>query len=358
MEKILFTGQEFKSGLFDLIDSAKEKLSISTYIFGNDDFGLEVINKLKVKAEQGLKVQLIVDGIGSWKWLNHYKNKLPSHLELAVFHPLPWPLGYWEWPRLESFIFINRRNHHKIFIVDDKQAIIGSRNLCKESLRWREISILLDSHAEIEALKNLFTWTWEHCKGHRKNVFNLQKLNPPKANIYANNNLVARIRRYKSLLNQLKQCQTHIYLTTPYFAPPRRFINILIKKAKAGKDVRILLPHKTDVIVSQWIARNHYNELLQAGVKIYEYQPEVLHAKTLIVDNWVLLGSSNFNQRSFKRDLEVDIVLQQTDTIAELKVKFFADLNQSTELNLKDWVGPNLGIKILLFIILLFSGWF
>ncbi|MCB0391695.1 MAG: phosphatidylserine/phosphatidylglycerophosphate/cardiolipin synthase family protein [Bdellovibrionales bacterium] len=357
MEKILENGEEFKQELLSLISKASETIQVSTYIIDNSSLSDEILKLLIEKANNGIKVDLLVDGIGSRKWLNNRPQNLPDNFKLAVFHPLPWPLGH-SWPDFHSLFLINRRNHHKIIIVDRKQAIVGSRNICEDSLKWREISVLIDGLRVIELIK-VFEWTWLHCMGISfKKLPSFKKFKLQNKSVYTNTNVFERIRRYRELHDQFKDCKEHIFITTPYFLPPIRIFNLLNEKAKEGKDVRLLLPQKTDIKVSQWIARAHYKIMLKNGVKIYEYKPEVLHAKTLIVDNWILVGSSNFNRRSFERDLEVDIVLEKIENIAELKAKYFYDLESSSHLISTQYRGPALLIKILVMIFLLFGGWF
>lgn len=358
MEKIFFEGGDFRNRVLQNIEQAQTHIFISTYILGYDNFGLEVYKRLLDKSEEGVQVQLILDGFGSWKWLRNHESPISPNFQMVVFHPLPWPLGKWKSAPNKSFYFINRRNHHKMLICDKKTAIIGSRNLCVESLQWRETSAWLDGERVKELIKT-FYWTWNHCQGQPPIK---QKKNPAliskSPSVFTNHNFLERFRRHRILFQKLNFTQSHIYITTPYFFPPRTMLKTLLNKARDGRDIRILLPQRSDVKISQWIARSFYKELLKAGVRIYEYQAEILHAKTTIIDNWILLGSSNFNHRSFKSDLEVDIVLQEPKNMAELKAKFFADLQESQEVILPNWKGPSFLVKYFVRFLLIFSGWF
>lgn len=359
MEKILYTGEEFKAELLNLIKQAKKNIYISTYIFGYDLMGLEVLNRLIEKAESGVTVHLIVDGFGSWSWLKNLKIKLPHNFNCAVFHPLPWPLGKWSGTHRRSLFFINRRNHHKMVIVDEELAIVGSRNLNDDSIQWRETSALIDG-SRVKELLLVFQWTWDHCKrqGLLKKIIKDKRLISRPSFVFTNHNFVERFHRHRTLFMKLKSSKEHIYITTPYFFPPRRFFKILLRKAKQGIDVRILVPQKSDVKASKWIAQTFFRKMLSVGIKIYEYKSEVLHAKTMIIDNWIVLGSSNFNHRSFKRDLEIDIVLKETMNFAEMKANFFVDLQQSHQLDIANWSGPPFWIRWSVFIMLIFSAWF
>ena len=114
--------------------------------------------------------------------------------------------------------------------------------------------------------------------------------------------------------------------------PDSKLLSALISASKKGVDVRIVLPNQSDVIFMPWVASFFYEQLLNANVRIYEYQNGILHAKTLIIDRWACIGSSNFNQRSLKHDLEIDYVLQSSESINQLADDFMSDVNHSDEL--------------------------
>jgi len=136
---------------------------------------------------------------------------------------------------------------------------------------------------------------------------------------------------HKDLLERLRTARKRIWVTTPYFVPTLPVFRALIHAALRGCDVRLVLPKESDVPMVRWVSMSFFHSLLKVKCRIFEYQKSILHAKTLVVDDWVLVGSSNFNHRSFLFDLEVDVVLQRTGSLKILERQYQTDFQQSRE---------------------------
>jgi cardiolipin synthase len=134
---------------------------------------------------------------------------------------------------------------------------------------------------------------------------------------------------YHDLLRRISQAKQRIWITSAYFVPDHRLINHLRFAAWAGVDVRILLTQKSDIFFMPWVASVFYPKLLQAGVKIYEFIPHFIHSKTMIIDDWAIVGSTNLNHRSLFHDLEVDLVLTHESTKASLQQEFLGKLSDT-----------------------------
>jgi cardiolipin synthase len=141
-----------------------------------------------------------------------------------------------------------------------------------------------------------------------------------------------RRRSLREFLIRLETAKRRIWLTTPYLAPTAAVLRSLGVAARNGADVRILVPRKSDVFFMPWIANAFYSPLLADGVRIYEYLPRFLHAKSVIVDDWAVVGTSNMNRRSLIHDLEVDVVLQHPNSLQDLSQEFLVDLRCSEEI--------------------------
>jgi cardiolipin synthase len=146
-------------------------------------------------------------------------------------------------------------------------------------------------------------------------------------------NTARRLRRrfHKDLLEHLRSARKRIWVTTPYFVPTLPVFRALTHAALRGCDVRLVLPKKSDVPMVRWVSMSFFLPLLKTKCRIFEYQKSILHAKTLVVDDWVLVGSSNFNHRSFLFDLEVDVVLQKPVSLKSLERQYGLDFKQSRE---------------------------
>ena len=138
-----------------------------------------------------------------------------------------------------------------------------------------------------------------------------------------------RVTHNSQLVSAIEKARQRVWITTAYFVPSPVIVSALLKATRNGCDVKLLLPGKSDINLVSYVSRMFYRRLMRAGVQIYEYQPAVLHAKTLLIDNWMSVGTTNLNHRSFYHDLEVDVVLQQPQSLALLAGQFADDLSKS-----------------------------
>ncbi len=351
-ETIFTNGSEYFHHLIADIHQAKHSIDLETYIFNNDIIGRRVIEALIKAAERGVIIRVLVDGCGTPQW----GATMAPHLENAgakskVFHPFPWQV--WNWSRsvvklpslvkgIYLFLKVNSRNHRKVCIIDNKIAYTGSLNIDKSHLTyneggddWRDTGIRL-LNANLKDLTAAFNSAWTHqtIKERIRNIFSDVKANPA---VRLNYNRHRRRILYKNLLRRIDHCKQRVWITNAYFVPDNFLLKRLKDAAIRGIDVRILLPRKSDHFIMPWASSTFYANLLKSGIRIFEYLPSVLHAKTLIIDNWMLIGSSNLNQRSLLHDLEADVHVEQNESKQILADQFLSDLNQTAEISLKNW---------------------
>jgi cardiolipin synthase A/B len=352
-EKIFFNGNDYFASLLNDIDQATSSIDLETYIFEFDQLGVKIIKALIAAAKRQVKVNLLVDGAGTPQW-NH---KLIRELEQAkgqtrIFHPFPWRL--WQWSHTEVkvpslllklfylFLKINSRNHRKVCLIDHKIVYIGSFNICQNHLDhtqqgdgWRDTGVRL-AGINLDDLKQSFEAAWNHIpiQERIRQIFRHIYTNPI---IRLNNTRHRRRILYKNLLSRMRNAEERIWITNAYFVPDNFLLKRLIEAANSGIDVRILLSRKSVVFFMPWASQYFYTSLLEAGVRIFEYIPSVLHAKTLIIDNWMTIGSSNLNHRSLLHDLEVDVNIKQPSSKMELANQFLNDLENSEEISLSAW---------------------
>ena len=356
-EFLTIDAAEYFRRLREDIQQAKTSIDCESYILENDPIGNEIVNALCVASDRGITVRLMVDGFGSSPWIQAVINKLKQHGgQVRVYHPMPW--RFWQWGLainqqsfLKKFIFlfnvINRRNHRKVCIIDGHFHWLGSFNLSSVHLskelggeNWRDTAIRIEtSNPEARSAFNRI-WQRKHFKPNR-----LPTEFPGFFRI--NDSRKKRRRLYRDLLSRITRSSKCICLTTPYFIPEPRLIKRLKNAAQRGVNVQILLPGVSDVFFIPWASNLLYRELIEAGVKIYEYQVGILHAKTLLVDHWATVGSSNMNSRSIFHDLEIDYVLQNLESVSTLENHFINDLKQSKAVCLEDIRKRNPIIKLL-----------
>lgn len=346
---LLRDGDHTFSAMFAAIKSAKHTINLEYFIFEdvkNDNLSLGDL--LIAKRKEGVAINVIYDGFGSADtpkiFFDHLKE---AGVHIVQFNPLN-PL------HAASF---NHRDHRKILVVDGTTAIAGGVNLSVtyESSReqrstnpavnrgkpWRDTDMQIEGPA-VADLQKLFLQHWAEQKGpaiKEADYF-------PK--IAVKGNEVVRIigsapakgipRYYITLLSAIQNADKSIYLSSAFFVPTRQEKQDLIDAAKRGVDVRLLLPGTSSSASSIEVQHSHYEDLLEAGVKIYECQHEILHAKTVTVDGvWSVIGSSNFDHRSVLFNDEVDVVVLGQETSQELKAMFDDDVKAARQIDLAAW---------------------
>lgn len=344
-EKPYFSGDEFFKDIVANIRSAKQTIDLETYIFARDAFTKVIETELIQAAKRGVKVRVLVDGIGAMGWIGRWQDDfLSSGCQVRVFHPVKFSI--FEAGRV--FLRINRRDHRKVWIIDEHKAWVGSMNLACEHLRefrgdkaWRDTSLHVQGEA-VWILREAFQRTWDKSepyppKADWKRVFKLRKRLPKNSIVRLNDSRRLRKAGSLALRKRVKEAKQRVWITNPYFAPNPFFLSALVKAKQHGCDVKLLVPTVTDVFFMKWVAQSYYGSLLKVGIEVYEYLPRFLHAKSVIIDEWATIGTSNLNTRSFRHDLEVDLVVTKQNTLESLETQFKHDLTQARRIELQEW---------------------
>lgn len=341
-ERVFFTGLDYFNELLTDIKAAKKSVDLETYIFSLDRLGKKVLAALTEAAKRGIVVRILVDGAGTPQWGGAVVRNLEKFgAETRVFHPFPWRLWQWSRSRVHApgllkmiylFLKINSRNHRKVCIIDKKIAYIGSFNILQKE--WRDTGVRLNN-VDLQDVLRAFESAWAHIpvQERMRHFFRHIRTNPV---IRLNNTWHRRRILYKNLLRRIRKCRNRIWITNAYFVPDNFLLRRLIDAARIGVDVRILLPKESDVSFMPWTSQAFYERLLKAGVRVFEYTASILHAKTLILDDWMIIGSSNLNYRSLLHDLEVDVNVRLPESKRVLEQQFLCDLEQAKEVCLED----------------------
>ncbi len=356
-EEVLFDGDDYFTALFLEWSRATLTIDVEVYIFDNDQIGDEVVRELKKAAGRGVRVRLLVDGIGSSGWWQTQGVLLEkSNIEVRVYHPL---LTAQMWRRLmidlnfirperkpkRSLVLrrLNRRNHRKVSVIDGRFSFVGSVNVSSCHLKrftgaksWRDTCARLEGPGTNE-LQNAFEHAWQRSQAvtaprKLKIRFAFRRRVIP-ASKPVSLNYTRRLRKQSrwTFVQNLESTKERIWVSNAYLAPPSNIIRGLRRAASRGVDVRILVPVRSDVWFMSFIARAYYRALLKSGVRIFEYTPRILHAKSLLIDQEVIIGSSNLNRRSFLHDLEVDVRLDHPDSVKKMSDRYLFDLSESIE---------------------------
>lgn len=340
-EEIFGSGDEWFEALCQAIQGAQKFIYFESYIFNNDECGKKLIELLKKAAARGVRVRILVDGIGAPSWSMAFVLALAKeNIESRIYHPPPWYHSETWMVRLHQFISIskvfailNKRNHRKTFIVDGHTAIIGSMNVANCHMKsisaenaWRDTAVQI-SPGEVKMLMKVFEHTWNRA-WHPGKLW-LPRFPEPiqlSKHFLINDSIKSRFYYYRLLRNRVRNAKKHIYITNAYFVPRFRLLLEIKKAAKRGVDVRVIIPSKIDIKIVKWASVASYKEMIASGIRIFEFGPNMIHAKTMIIDDWAIVGSSNLNHRSFIHDLELDAVLQTEKAKNKLHDLFKEDL--------------------------------
>ncbi|MEO7916997.1 MAG: phospholipase D-like domain-containing protein [Dokdonella sp.] len=314
------------------IASARISIRLESYIFAGDEVGHSFAEALAERAQAGIWVRLHLDAVGAHGGLSRPLLRMLRQRGVRVkwFHR-------WSWRHPTRY---NRRNHRKLLVVDDQVAYVGGFNIHRASsrrlygeTRWRDSHVAISGTLADYAGK-LFDAFW---RGHRFAM-------PAEGGSDALDGLAVNdtsgCRRFIRCVysEAIASARQAIRLTTPYFVPDLLMQQHLMQAARRGVDVQLLVPSRSDVPLTRWAAHAFYAALIDAGVSIYEYLPRMLHAKTMTIDGrWAVLGTSNFDYRSFFLNHELVFTTSERRFCTLLEERFDADLGESRPVTATDW---------------------
>lgn len=349
--ELLVDGPAAYKAMFEAMTKAEDHIHLETYILADDEIGQRLAGILLERLRAGVKVAIIYDDLGSAETSDEYFERLQAAgVELFRFHPVN-PvddLRIWR---------INQRNHRKILIVDGRVAFTGGMNISgvyssssfskPRKARdtddgWRDTQIRIEGPA-VADFQRLFLETWaENDEGpsldHHNNFPKLDEAGEELVRVVPNIGGDDDYDIYETYLAAISHARWRLWITQAYFTPDERLLKALKDAAGRGVDVRVLLPGFTDSTLVLHASHDHYTELLEAGVKIYERQDALLHAKTAVIDGvWSTVGSSNFDYRSFLHNNEANAVILGREFGRQMEELFKQDLELSEEVKLSEW---------------------
>ncbi|MGW8727136.1 phospholipase D-like domain-containing protein [Streptomyces sp. NPDC055808] len=336
----LRNGDEIFTAMLDAIRSAQHTVDMMTFVYWKGEIAQQFADALAERARQGLRVRLLLDGFGS-RLIE--KDQLESMERAGV------EVAWFRKPLYLSPLKQNHRCHRKVLVVDEETAFTGGVGIAEEWCgdarnpdEWRDTHVKVRGPA-VDGLAAAFAQNWAEC--HEELFDDRDRFT---SHVPQGDAVVQVVRGSASFGWQdmqtlfrvvIESAEERIRLATAYFAPDAYFIELLCAAARRGVEVEILLPGPhTDKRVCQLAGQRYYEDLTACGVKIFQYQPTMLHTKVVTVDRTLaLVGSTNFNRRSLDHDEEVMLaVLDQTFT-ATLDRHFAQDLEQSELITRGRW---------------------
>lgn len=350
---LLFDGPATMREMMAAARAATSSINLETYIFDQDKIGIEFADVLIEKQRQGVQVNIMVDAVGAIATPAEFFERMrQAGIRVVIFNPVNPAKAKGNWD-------LNNRNHRKLMVVDGKVAFTGGINISstyansslfrshqrKETadgskVGWRDTHVKIEGPA-VAALQYSFVRLWVDQEGG----------DLPKADYFpplsaAGDKLVRVLAGnpegdsdiYKALVVAISEAKKSIHITSAYFVPDQQIVDALCAAAQRGVDVRLVLPGVSDHSLIRYAGQGFYDQLLKAGVKIFELQVAVLHAKTAVIDGaWSTIGSANIDRRSFLHNYELNVVVMDPAFGRDMESAFNEDLRDSKEVTLEQW---------------------
>lgn len=334
-EVSIFTdGYEFVSTLLYSIGQAQDHIHLDTYIIEDDPLGNLVADALIDKARQGVEVRLLYDDVGCWRVKDRFFNRMKAAgIQVYAFMPVRFPAFTGK---------VNYRNHRKLCVIDGKVGFIGGMNIALRYVKgtarqtWRDTHLCIRGGA-VYAIQRAFLVDWYFVS---RTLVTDRRYYPPVDKTIDNNCLTQIVTSspvspwpdiMQGYVRVLLQAHRYVYMESPYFLPTEPVLFAMRTAALSGVDVRLIVPRHGDAKLVEWASRSYLMEVIEAGVKVYLYEPGFNHSKILVSDdNLSSCGSTNIDFRSFENNFEANAFFFNEGMALRLKKVFLTDQAQST----------------------------
>ena len=338
--EILRNGVQIFPSMLSAIRLAQKTINLEFYIYWDGEIGRQFAEALAERARAGVAVKVILDSVGSAQMSQSLIDfLLRNGIDLEWYHPLRW----------YTLSRLNHRTHRKLMVIDGTVGFSGGVGIADEWLgdadaknHWRETVVRLEGPA-VTQLQFAFMDNWVKSRGELltgldyfpqveargHHLTQVIKSSPSEGSS------AVKLLYIVSIVSATKS----IYISNAYFVPDRDTLRALEGAVRRGVDVRVIVPGEyTDVPLVREASRMHYELMLRRGIRIFEYQPTMMHAKTMVVDGiWSTVGSSNFDERSFRLNDEVNVNVYNEEIAQQMESMFFHDLARCEEITLRKW---------------------
>jgi cardiolipin synthase len=340
--EVLTNGEIYYEAELEAIRAARHSIHIEAYIFQKGEIAERFVEALTERARAGVEVRMVIDAVGSFaSWESYFKNLRAAGGRVCWYHPL-------RWYTLARF---NNRTHREIIVVDGRTAFLGGSGVADhwykgvdKNPRWRDTMFRIEGEM-VASIQAVFTENWLESSGEiltdvnyfpKSETENCMETLVVDSSPGAGGSTRARI-LFQTLL---ASAQKSIHITTPYFLPDRSARREMVRAVRErGVEIKIIVPGKhSDHMLTRSSSRRLFGDLLKAGARIYEYEKAMVHAKILLVDGlWSVVGTTNFDNRSFGLNDEINLAARDEELTARLSEDFAADLSASREVTYEEW---------------------
>ena len=347
--ELFFSGKEALDSMYECISDAKQHIHLQSYIIEDDITGNRYKNLLIKKASEGVEVRVIYDDVGCWNLPATFRKEFTeSGVEFLAFAPVKWFLS--------PLSKLNYRNHRKILVVDGKTGFIGGVNIADRYYNGGNFEEWRDTHMKIigesvAALQSSFLLDRYFIINEQ---FGRKKKYYPHISLPDIRMVGEKTAYYSQIITSgpdsdwasIMQCYfaaitkatSHIYLITPYFTPNESLLNALKIAALGGVEVCIMLPQKSDSIITHWCTLSYASEMLEAGVKVFLFSKGFNHSKVISIDGeFCIIGSANFDNRSMEHNFEITGIIYNKSIAKKLEDQFIKDTEKCISLAGSKW---------------------
>ncbi len=346
----LLNGDRIFPAMLEAIRSATKTITFETYIYWSGEVGEQFSEALSERARAGVKVHVLLDWVGSGKMKDEYIDKMKSAgVEVEKYHPLHW----------YNLSRINNRTHRKILVVDGRVGFTGGVGIAdkwtgnaQDPDHWRDTHFRLEGPA-VAQMQAAFMDNWMKTQSevlHGEEYFPaLSPVGKALAQVFKSSPREGSESVRLMYLLSIASARHRVLIANSYFVPDDLAVETLVRAKQRGVDVEVIVPGtKIDSELTRKASRSRWGALLEAGIEIYEYQPTMYHCKVMVVDDlWVSVGSTNFDNRSFRLNDEENLNVYDADFAREQTRDFEADRQKARRITYADWKARPLSEKIL-----------
>ena len=337
---ILKNGVQIFPAMLSAIRAARKTINLEFYIFWDGGIGRQFAEALAERARSGVQVKVILDAVGSAQMSQSLIDfMLRNGIDVEWYHPLHW----------YTISRLNHRTHRKLLIIDGEVGFSGGVGIADEWLgdadskdHWRETVIRVEGPA-VTQMQTAFMDNWIKSRGELLTGLdyfpNVQPRGPHLTQVIKSSPSEGSSTAKLLYIISIVSAQRSIYINNAYFVPDPDTRRALEGAVRRGVDVRLVVPGEhADIPIVRHASRWNYEMLLRRGIRIFEYEPTMMHAKTMVVDGiWTTVGSSNFDDRSFRLNDEVNVNVYDESIAAQMEQMFLDDMARSHEIVLKKW---------------------
>jgi cardiolipin synthase len=337
---VLKNGVQIFPSMLTAIRNARKTINLEFYIYWDGEIGRQFAEALAERARAGVQVKVILDAVGSAPMSETLTDFMQRNgIDLEWYHPLRW----------YTLSRVNHRTHRKLLVVDGEIGFTGGVGIADEWLgdadskdHWRETVIRVEGPV-VTQMQFAFMDNWVKSRGELLTGLDyfpaVEKRGEHLAQVIKSSPSEGSSTVKLLYIVSIVSAEKSIYINNAYFVPDSDTRRALETAVRRGVDVRVIVPGEhTDVPIVRQASRWHYELLLRRGIRIFEYEPTMMHAKTMVVDGaWVTIGSSNFDDRSFRLNDEVNVNVYDEGVARQLEEHFFEDLRRCHEITLRKW---------------------